>query len=54
MFRIIILSGVERSFIVLRRLEVELLGPPYFNALASSDYYFDKIKITRLLIEVRN
>ena len=30
MFRIIILSGVERSFKVLRRLDVELLGPTLF------------------------
>ena len=50
MFRIIILSGVE--LIVLRRLEVELLGPPYFNALARSDLTL-KIKITLLLIRVR-
>ena len=30
MFRIIILSGIERGFKVLRRLDVELLGPTLF------------------------
>ena len=53
MFRIITMSGVERSFKVLRRQVVELLGPEYHVYALASRVSMIKIKITLLLIRVR-
>ena len=53
MFRIITMSGVERSFKVLRRQVVELLGPEHHVYALASRVSMIKIKITLLLIRVR-
>ena len=53
MFKIITMSGVERSFKVLRRQVVELLGSEHHVYALASRVSMIKIKITLLLIRVR-